>query len=92
MITRNYQRKKKRTIIIQRSALNHIQLFKGKNVSSVKLQNKQSIFLASSSVTIYTCITPKFVSTTVFKNYRDNCEKRFCSGNHKQCKTLLKDY
>ena len=28
-------------------------------------------------------------ATIVFKNYRDNCEKR-CSGSHKQGKTLLK--
>ena len=30
--------------------------------------------------------------TIVFRNYRDNCEKRCCSGSHKQCKTLLKDH
>ena len=26
------------------------------------------------------------------RNYRDNCEKRCCSGSHKQFKTLFKDY
>ena len=30
-------------------------------------------------------------STTVVRNYRDKCEKRCCSGSHKQCKTLFKD-
>ena len=35
-------------------------------------------------ISIYTAI--------VFRNYLDNCEKRCCSCNHKQCKTLLKDH
>ena len=26
------------------------------------------------------------------KNYRDICEKRCCSGSHKQLKTLFKDH
>ena len=26
------------------------------------------------------------------KNYRDKCEKRCCSGSHKQFKTLFKDH
>ena len=30
-------------------------------------------------------------STFVVRNYRDNCEKRCCSGSHKQFKTLFKD-
>ena len=36
--------------------------------------------------------TSKSVNTIVFRNYRDNCEKRRCSCCHKQCKTLLKDH
>ena len=29
--------------------------------------------------------------TIMCKNYRDNCEKRYCSGSHEQVKTLFKD-
>ena len=31
------------------------------------------------------------LATMVFRNYWHDYEKRYCSGNHKQCKTLLKD-
>ena len=33
-----------------------------------------------------------FESTIMCKNHRDNCEKRCCSGSHKQIKTLFKDH
>ena len=33
-----------------------------------------------------------YITTIIFRNYRDNCEKRCCSGSYKQCKTLLKDH
>ena len=33
-----------------------------------------------------------YKTTIVFRNYRDNCNKRRCSSSHKQCKTLLKDH
>ena len=36
-------------------------------------------------------ILPETRSTTLHRNYRENCEKRCCSGSHKQFKTLFKD-
>ena len=32
------------------------------------------------------------LGTMLCKNYRDNCEKRCCSGSQKQFKTLFKDH
>ena len=31
-------------------------------------------------------------SRIIFRIDPDNCEKRCCSGSHKQCKTLLEDH
>ena len=37
--------------------------------------------------------TNHYGNTTIMcKNYRDNSGKRFCSGSHKQFKTLFKDH
>ena len=33
-----------------------------------------------------------FECTIMCKNYRNNCEKRCCSGSHKQFKILFKDH
>ena len=43
----------------------------------------------------YSCwvLVPLFVGPTILhRNYPDNCEKRCCSGSHKQFKTLFKDH
>ena len=45
------------------------------------------ILLKQRSVGRLTCL-----STIVVRYYRDNCEKRRCSGSHKQCKSLLRDH
>ena len=45
------------------------------------------ILLKQRSVRRLTCL-----STLVVRYYRDNCEKRRCSGSHKQCKSLLRDH
>ena len=38
------------------------------------------------------CATLISKATTLHRKCRDNCEKRFCSGSHKQFKTLFKDH
>ena len=35
--------------------------------------------------------TASCLTTMLVRNYRDKCEKRCCSGSHKQCKTIFKD-
>ena len=45
------------------------------------------ILLKQRGVGRLTCL-----STIVVRYYRDNCEKRRCSGSHKQCKSLLRDH
>ena len=49
--------------------------------------NKIILFLYIHKLYFY-----RYVSTTLHRNYRDHCEKRCCSGSHKQFKTLFKDH
>ena len=60
----------------------------------VKMDSK-SVFIKIFMTSSYTntpygifCI----ISKTVVRNYQDNCEKRCCSGSHKQCKIRFKDH